>query len=210
MTWWGTSAEVHAALNDLPPALLLASVVFDLLGSATRRDALKAAGYWTLVAAAAGAVAALASGLLAERTIEHGAAVHAIIERHALLAKFVTGGIVALALWRVWRRGAAGSQERRVYLGAATIIVALVAYVAHLGGTIVFRHAGGVPTSVLQSALDGRAAGHQHAGGNEHEHPDADSATAVGTEVDAAASGQQPSTQDSGHTHAPGTPDHRH
>ena len=33
-----TPAELHAALNDLPVALLLASVLFDWAGSASKKD----------------------------------------------------------------------------------------------------------------------------------------------------------------------------
>ena len=40
--------RLHAALNDLPAALLLVAVLFDLAG-ATRRPALRVAGFWTLV-----------------------------------------------------------------------------------------------------------------------------------------------------------------
>ncbi|MBI2072674.1 MAG: hypothetical protein HYT81_06515, partial [Gemmatimonadetes bacterium] len=77
-----TAAEWHAALNDLPPALLLASVIFDWLGTATKRDSLKAAGFWALVAGVVGAAFAVASGLRAEGSIEHGETVHRVMEQH--------------------------------------------------------------------------------------------------------------------------------
>jgi uncharacterized membrane protein len=197
---WQTAAEWHAALNDLPPALLLASIVFDLVGSATKRDALKAAGFWTLVAGAGGAVLALASGLRAEDTIEHGEAVHRVMERHEAFAITVTVVFGALALWRIWRRGTLPGQERAVYLFAATLGTAMVLWVAHLGGTIVFRHGGGVPTQVMQQALTERTAEHEHEPGEEHDEPaGAPSADTAATQPDSG-----------GHTHAPGTPPHNH
>lgn len=201
---WETAAEWHAALNDLPPALFVASVVFDLTGSVTRRDALKTAAHWTLVGAAIGAVAALVSGLVAEGTIEHGAAVHEVMERHEALAKVATAALVGLAGWRVWRRGLPGRREHAVYLTAAVATLAGVVFVAHLGGTVVFRHGGGIPTSVLEAAIAERESGHEHAEGEEHDHDPA------GAEVDAARPDTQPSSGDSAHTHAPGTPTHRH
>ena len=197
---WKTAAEWHAALNDLPPALLLASIVFDLVGSATKREALKAAGFWTLVAGAMGVVVAMISGLRAEDTIEHGATVHVVMQRHQTLAITATAVFGALALWRIWRRGALVGRERKLYLGAATAGVALVIWVAHVGGTIVFRYGGGVPTSVMQQALTERTGEHEHVPGEEHE--DQAAAPATGTNGARADSG--------GHTDPPGTLPHKH
>jgi len=191
-----TAAEWHAALNDLPPALFLASVIFDWLGSATKRDSLKAAGFWALVAGVAGAAVAVTSGLLAEGSIEHGETVHRVMERHETWAISVSVTFALLAAWRIWRKGVLGPQERPTYLFAATVGALGIIYVAHLGGTIVFRHAGGVPTAALQEALSERTQTHEHAPGEEHEEnapPDSAAGKA-----------------DTGHTHAPGTPPHQH
>jgi len=38
----------HAVLNDLPAALLLVAVLFDLAAAATKRESLAWAGIWTL------------------------------------------------------------------------------------------------------------------------------------------------------------------
>lgn len=198
---WETAAEWHAALNDLPPALLLASVVFDLLGSATKREGLRVTGFWTLVAGTAGAVAAVVSGLVAEETIEHGEAVHQVMERHETLALSVAGLFVLLTAWRVWRRGNLGPAERPSYLVAASVGALGIIWVAHLGGTIVFRHGGGIPSAVMQEALRERTGEHEHAPGEEHSPADsARAAMSDSARADSAA----------GHTHAPGTPPHRH
>lgn len=189
---WETAAEWHAAINDLPPALLLASVLFDLLGSATRRDGLKVAGFWTLIAGAIGAVGAVLSGLIAEDSIEHGEAVHRVMETHETLALSVAGLFVALAAWRLWRRGNFKPAERAPYLVAATVGALGIIWVAHLGGTIVFRHGGGIPTSVMEEALRERTGEHEHEPGEEHA-PAAGAADSAGE-----------------HTHPPGTPPHEH
>jgi len=197
---WDTAAELHAALNDLPPALLLASVVFDLLGDATKREGLKVAGFWTLVAGTVGAAGAVVSGLVAEKTIEHGEAIHRVMERHEFLALSVGGLFLVLAAWRIWRRGNLGPAERPSYLVAATVGALGILWVAHLGGTIVFRHGGGIPSAVMQEALRERTGEHEHAPGEEHDTTATGAVMGDSAKADSAAE----------HTHAPGTPPHRH
>jgi uncharacterized membrane protein len=198
--FFDTAAEWHAALNDLPPALFLASVAFDWLGSATKRDTLKAAGFWALVAGVAGAAAAVVSGLLAEGRIEHGETVHQIMGRHEKWAISVSVTFALLAVWRIWRKGVLGPQERPTYLFAASLAALGIIYVAHLGGTLVFRHGAGVPTAAMQEALTERAEGHHHEAGEEHE----DAEPSLATPDSGAA------TTETGHTHPPGTPPHQH
>ena len=191
---WQTPAEIHAALNDLPVVLLILSVAFDIAGSLTKRESLKAAGFWTLVAGAAGALAALFSGLRAEATVEHGGTVHLVMERHETLAITVTVLFVLLAAWRIWRRGPMASKERQAYLAAVVFSALLVFWTAHVGATIVYRHGGGLPTDVLEGALEERTVGHTH-GPNEEQ---GDEAVETGTAVDA------------DHSDPPGTPAHEH
>lgn len=199
---WDTFAEAHAALNDLPAALLVLSVAFDLAGAFTKRDSLRAAGFWTLVTGAVGGGLAVLTGLQAEKTIEHGGAVHTIMERHESLAIAVTVVFGLLAAWRLWRRNGLGQIEQPVYLTVAALGAGLLFYVGSLGGQMVFRHAGGIPTPVLEDAIAERAAGHEHAPGEEHDHP----GTAP---VDSAGAGGQAS--DAGdHEHPAETPPHDH
>ena len=197
---WETMAEAHAALNDLPAALLVLSVVFDLAGLVTKRDSLVAAGFWTLVAGAVGGGLAVLTGLRAEAVIEHGGAVHELMERHESLAITVAIVFGGLALWRIWRRNRLGPVERPVYLSVAAVGAGLLFYVGRMGGDLVVRYAGGISTPALEQALAERAAGHEHAPGEEHDHGP----------VDADASAGQASDTADAHEHAPGTPAHDH
>jgi uncharacterized membrane protein len=194
---WNSVTELHAALNDLPPALLVASLAFDFAGAWTKRESLKAAGFWTLTVAAGGALLAVFSGLRAEGVIEHGSVVHRTIERHETLAIAVTVLMVALAGWRVWRREAMPPREHQVYLATAAIATLGIVWTASVGGRIMFDHAGGIETRVLESAAAERAAGHEHAPGEEH-----------GDEI--AESGAASEGGEEDHEHAPGTPPHQH
>jgi uncharacterized membrane protein len=207
--------RLHAALNDLPAALLIGAVIFDLLAAATRRDALRIASFWTLMLGALGAAAAVISGLQAEDHIAHGEAVHRIMETHEELALITAGIFGVLALWRIVRERRMGSAERALALalgvGGAAVLTATGVY----GGKLVFEHAAGVPTEVLQNELGQRAAGHHHQPGEEHgdeahepgaephEHP-ADSAMSAGSVTPA------DSTASAGHVDPPGAPPHTH
>ncbi len=194
--------RLHAALNDLPAALLVAAVLFDLLGAATRRATFRQVGFWMLVTGAVGALAAVLSGLQAEKSIDHGDAVHRVMETHELLAFVTLGTFGVLAVWRVFREHRMGPAERSLALalsiGGAGVLIATAVY----GGRLVFDHAAGIPTEVLQAEIQSRGAGHAHAPGEEHG-DDGHAHPQPGSAPDSSAA-------EPAHTHAPGTPDHAH
>jgi uncharacterized membrane protein len=207
--------RLHAALNDLPAALLLVAVLFDLAAVVTRRASLRTAGFWTLVAGAAGAALAVVSGLQAEEHLAHGEAVHRVMETHEELALITLGIFVVLALWRIVRERRMGSTERAVVLAASLGGVGALLATAVYGGKLVFDHAAGIPTEVLQAEMHERAEGHHHHGGegeaDEHG-TDADAEPATGVDSSAAlgpAATATDSAHPAGHTHAPGTPPHK-
>ena len=191
--------RLHAALNDLPAAVLLVAVIFDVLAAITKRPSLRIAGYWTMLAGAIGGVLAVLSGLQAEEHIAHGEAVHQIMETHEKLA-FVTLGIFAVvALWRIFRESKMASGERTLSLLVSIGGVAALFATSILGGKMVFEHAAGIPTPVLQEEMHERSEGHHHHGGEaeESEGPH----QGEGETSDSAPGGA--------HSHPPGTPLHK-
>lgn len=211
--------RLHAALNDLPTALLVAAVLFDLAGAITKRPAFRTAGFWTMVLGAVGAAAAVLSGLQAEEHIAHGEAVHRVMETHEKLGLITLGIFAVLALWRIVRENRMGSGERTTSLALSLVGVAALFATATYGGRLVFEHAAGIPTEVLQAEMHERAEGHHHHGDGEeaaghdddHDHAaagaTADSAAAV-TPADSLAPDSAPPAGHT-HTHAPGTPPHK-
>jgi len=220
--------RLHAALNDLPAALLLVAALFELLAVATRKESFRQVSFWTLIVGAIGGVAAVLSGLQAEENLAHGDAVHRVMKTHELLG-FITLAIFGvLAVWRIWRERRMGTTERALALalslGGAGVLIATAAY----GGRLVFDHAAGIPTEVLTSETRERTEGHEHAAGegpgdDGHEHEPAaapvagDSAApaaapAAGDHVDppgTPAHSHEPE-QPARHSHSPGTPAHEH
>jgi uncharacterized membrane protein len=184
----------HAAANDLPAALLFVTVLFDLGAWLTRRESLKAAAIWTLWAGVLGGWVAVFAGLQAEDVIEHGEAIHELMETHETLALTTMGLFTVVLAWKLVRRAKLSApEEAALRLVSLAGLVTLV-WTATVGGKMMFEHAAGSSTATLWAELKDRQAGHHHGAGeadeDEHEHAD--------------------SSKDSTHAHAPGKPPHKH
>src|SRR5881296_533947 len=186
--------RLHAAVNDLPAALLVVTVLFDLAAWLTKRESLQAAASWTLWAGVLGGWAAVLAGLQAEDVIDHGEAIHELMETHETVALTTMGIFTVVLGWKLFRRSKLTSAEEaglRVFSVAG--LVAII-WTGVLGSKLMFDHAAGIPNATLQAEIENREAGHHHDAGEaeEHEHAaPADTAKATG------------------HTHAPGTPPHK-
>ena len=184
----------HAAVNDLPAALLLVTVLFELGAWITKRESLKAAAMWTLWAGVIGGWVAVLAGLNAEDAIEHGEAIHELMETHETLALTTMGIFTAVLAWRLLRRARlTGREEAGLRLLSVAGLVTVV-WTGVLGGKLMFEHGAGITNATMRAELENRAAGHHHEAGeaDEAEHEHADSAA------------------DSTHRHTPGTPPHPH
>jgi uncharacterized membrane protein len=184
----------HAAVNDLPAALLFVTVLFEIGGWLTKRASLKAAALWTLWAGVVGGWVAVLAGLKAEDVIEHGEAIHELMEQHERQALITMGIFTVVLVWKLYRRFQLTPIEDLVLRGLSVLGVVGLLYTATIGGKLAFEHAAGVPSATLKAELENREAGHHHAAGeadeDEHEHAD--------------------STKPPAHTHAPGTPPHKY
>src|SRR2546428_8122575 len=94
----------HAAVNDLLAALLFTTVLFDVAAGLTKRASLQAAALWTLWAGVVGGWVAVLAGLQAGEVIEHGEAIHDLMETHETLPLTTMGIFTALAAWKLFRR----------------------------------------------------------------------------------------------------------
>lgn len=206
--------RLHAALNDLPAALLLAAVLFDVLAAVTQRPYFRQVGFWTMIGGALGGAAAVISGLQAEEHIDHGEAVHQVMETHEKLALVTLGIFGVLTLWRIVRERRMGGTERGLTLLASVGGLGVLIATAVYGGKLVFDHAAGIPSPVLRTELTERAEGHHHHGEEEgeeaHEHG-TETPAAVATDSAPADSAARASHthEPAGHTHPPGTPPHK-
>ena len=165
----------HAAVNDLPAALLLVTVLFDLGAWLTKRESLKAAALWTLWAGVIGGWVAVLAGEQAEDAIEHGEAIHELMETHETLALVTMGIFTVVLAWKLFRRARLTPPEEAGLrlLGVAGLVT--VVWTGAIGGKLVFEHSAGVPTSMMKAEIENRAAGHHHKAGEAEEHHHGDS-----------------------------------
>ena len=181
----------HAAVNDLPAALLFVTVLFDIAAWVTKRGSLKSAALWTLWAGVIGGWVAVLAGLQAEHVIEHGEAIHELMEQHERQALVTMGFFTVVLLWKLYRRFDVPRVEELVLRGLSVLGFIGLLYTAAAGGKLVFEHAAGVPAATMKAELENREAGHYHEAG----------------EADESAA---PADSTKPHTHAPGTPPHKH
>ena len=183
------AARWHAVLNDLPAALLFVAVLFDLAAAVTKRESLMWAAIWTLWAGVIGGWAAVVAGKIASGSIEHGEAIHEIMEKHENVALITMSLFTVVLGWRLIRRFQMPAQELALTRMLSVVGLAGLVWTGILGGRLVFDHAAGISSQKLQAEIKNREAGHHHEPGEEI----LDTAKAVAP-----------------HTHPPGTPPQSH
>jgi uncharacterized membrane protein len=156
--------RLHAALNHFPVALLVVAVLFDIGALITRRESLRSAALWTLWGGVIGGWAAVIAGLQAEDVIDHGEAIHDIMEPHQTFALVTMSIFTVVLAYKLFRRGNLSRTEQLLsrtlsFAGLVTII-----WTAWLGGKMVYEHAAGVPTALLEPEIRNRALGRHHHG----------------------------------------------
>ncbi len=179
------AARWHAVLNDLPAALLFVAVLFDIAAAVTKSESLMWASIWTLWAGVIGGWAAVVAGKIASNTIEHGEAIHEIMEKHENMALLTMALFTVVLAWRLFRRFQMPAQELAFTRMLSIVGLLGLVWTGVLGGRLVFQHAAGIPSKVLQAEIENREEGHEH--------------------------GTMDSTKTTApHTHPPGTPPHSH
>lgn len=192
--------RVHAMLVAFPIAVLTLAVLFDLAGLVRKSESARRTGFMLLLIGTLAAGCAVLAGLQAEDRIDHGNAIHHLMEEHQTLAYFTLGTFAIVALWRLLRERKMGGKERIAAFVLSLVGLGFLADTGHHGGKLVFEHAAGVPNATLRTELIDRSEGHVHSPGEaHHEHDDAAGAD----------SHDDPSAAGSPHTHPPGTPPHQ-
>jgi uncharacterized membrane protein len=126
----------HVALVHFPIALIVVSVLFDLLSLRNKDLTLLRAAYYTVIVAAISAVPTIATGLLAWQLQFEGKALRGNLKLHMLLA-LSSCVLIWLVCWlhiMEQRKPQAGSAGIRLTVGV--VAVALTLLTGHLGGFV--------------------------------------------------------------------------
>lgn len=126
----------HVVLVHFPIALFISSVAFDLLATWKKSGSLARAAYYNLIAAAATALAAIVTGVLAWQLQLEGEKLRGNLRLHLSL-----GASSAMLIWLLawWRTRIERPRDNNLSLGywaIAFVAVLVIALTGHLGGIL--------------------------------------------------------------------------
>ncbi len=135
--------KMHGGTTHFPIALVMASALFDLMGSLvpdnqdkSRRAGFRAAGFYTLLLGALGSIGAVVSGLV----ISHGQLWgRGNLAHHHTYLWPAFGLLVALAAWRLVVGSRASNGAFKTYLAAALLAGGLMAAAGYWGGELLLN-----------------------------------------------------------------------
>jgi hypothetical protein len=125
------------------------------------------------------------------------------METHEQLGLITLAIFGVLTLWRIARERRMGSGERTLSLILSLVGTGFLVATGVYGGKLMFEHAAGIPTKVLQGEIQERTKGHHHDAAEEQDEatPDSSASRSGGSDhVD------PPGTAP--HSHEPGTAPH--
>ena len=135
--------KMHGGTTHFPIALVMASVLFDLVGSLapdnadkSRSAGFRTAGFYTLILGALGSLGAVASGLV----ISHGQLWgRGNLARHHTFLWPAFGLLMALAIWRLLVGNSASRRGLRIYLAVSMVTAALMGAAGYWGGELLLN-----------------------------------------------------------------------
>ena len=135
--------KMHGGTTHFPIALVMVSVLFDLVASVapdnadkSRRAGFRAAGFYTLVLGALGSLGAVLSGLV----ISHGQLWgRGNLARHHTFLWPAFGLLIALAIWRMLVGNRASRLGLRINLAVSVVTAALMGAAGYWGGELLLN-----------------------------------------------------------------------
>ncbi|KAF3981687.1 MAG: DUF2231 domain-containing protein [Methylococcales symbiont of Hymedesmia sp. n. MRB-2018] len=143
--------NIHPLVVHFPIAFLLAYFVIDLLANLLKKPAWHQFSTGLLYLGTIAAGAAVAAGLAAEGSVEHGGNVHAIMKKHEIIGISVLCLAVFLSLWRVLSHGMIEGIANILNLSCSALLVLLIILGADLGSLMVYKH--GVAVEAVEDSM---------------------------------------------------------
>ncbi len=156
--------NIHPLFVHFPIALLLTSFAAYSLGTLLRKEELLITGKWLLFFGTLAAATTVWSGLEAEKTVPHEAAVHETMIVHKYMGFTILGLALILTTWVLLSRAHAPRQRIPFLLGLF-LLVLIITQSADLGGRMVFLHGTAVE---VQSKAPGTSSPPHHSEEGHH------------------------------------------
>lgn len=135
---------IHPMIVHFPIALLIASVVLDLLAFRWLTKSFREASLYTLIGGLLGAVLAIVTGSLAEDLVVKGGAPKAVIERHETLAYVSTALFAALLAMKILIRSGRLRELPVLSLAVGLVGLGVLSVAGYFGGSLVYEFGAGV------------------------------------------------------------------
>jgi len=136
---------LHPAFVHFPIALVVFSFIADLLGRLFNRVSLRAAGFWSLIAALIfGAITAATGYYDMTRTRGVLGDTFKYVDFHQDVGFILVGAVVVLAAWRWFVYARRDRVPGSPYLIAALLVTGLVLFQGWYGGEMVYSQGAGV------------------------------------------------------------------
>lgn len=130
--------DIHGGSTHFPVALIIASMLFDVIGYGLNREPhsrdLHAAAFYALMLGALATFVAVLSGLIISHWQAFGGG---LLAKHHDFVWPSFAMIVALAVWRLTVQQRASRHAYALYLAASIVTAALVAIAGYWGGEMV-------------------------------------------------------------------------
>jgi len=151
--------NAHFIFTHFPIALLIFSLVFDLLALIVKKREWHAAGSLSLLVGTLGAIASVLTGPEGMR--------NPMVQTHAMYANLTMFAAILLTVIRIgllaWKKREIGGNP--IYLTGALVAIILVSYTGHLGGQMVHRPFNPNGGPMMQNPAGGPGQGGQGAPG---------------------------------------------
>lgn len=142
---------IHPMVVHFPIALLIVSVIFDLIATRWRHKSFQDAGFYTLIAGLLGAAAAVLTGALAEEVVEDKGIPESVLEIHEALGYATLFFFIGLLALRLLMRWQLIKEIPTLYLAMGFVGIVILAAAGYFGGSLVYDFGAGVAGTMQEA-----------------------------------------------------------
>ncbi|MEW6733461.1 MAG: DUF2231 domain-containing protein [Acidobacteriota bacterium] len=150
---------IHPAIIHFPIALMVFSIVADLIGYIKNNNTWRMTGLWTLAASFFTAAIAAVTGVLDMNNATLGDTVHDYVHLHLYFGIILVAAMAALTAWRWLADKPSHTRFGWGYYIAAFLVLSLTLFQGWIGGELVFSHGAGVAAAGQGTEQPAKAAG---------------------------------------------------